>query len=101
LPVKGHGRNSREKAQKAQRGQPQPKKFNHGLHGWEARLFLSVKSVKSVVKNPPENKGGASATSEVLAWRGWRAGPGRPSGDPASTRVQSNLNPALLRPNPG
>jgi hypothetical protein len=37
----------------------------------------------------------------ALRWRGCRAGPGWPSGDSASTRVQSNLNPALLRPNPG
>jgi hypothetical protein len=31
LNAKGNGR---EKAQKTQRGQPQPKKLNHGFHGF-------------------------------------------------------------------
>ncbi len=38
---------------------PQPKKFDHGFHGFdgrESRLFLSVASVKSVVKNIAKNE---------------------------------------------
>jgi hypothetical protein len=55
-------------------------------------------------RNFARSAGWKPATRQIwksaLRWRGCRAGAGWPSGDSASTRVQSNFDLALLRPNP-